>query len=275
VVRAAALVWLIAYVPASRIVLPVRLVVVADRYLLVPSLGLALVLAYALTRIPRRSLAIVLGAALVVAAGARTLVALSSWRDATSLWARAVRSNPLDGNAWSMYSEALADAGQAEAADAAVAAGLARTSSPRLALRKAMLLVRSGDHVNSRVWMQRAAEGGEPTAMSNLALMLHDGNDAVGALTWARKAVATSPLYAQGYRVLGKIALEWREHDEARVAFTRAIELEPVNLENRYNLGLVLVALGRLDEARAQFTRCLASPRIAPLARQQLARLAP
>jgi Flp pilus assembly protein TadD len=273
VARAAALVWLITWFPASRIVLPVRLVVVADRYLLVPSLAVALVVAAGILAIPRRSIGVVLAGAVVLAAAARTLVAESAWRDASALWSRAVTSNPLDGNAWSMYSEALSDTGHAAAADAAIAEGLARTSSPGLQLRRALLLLRRGDHEHAQIWMQRAAEAGEPAAMSNLALMLHDGNDAVGALTWARKAVATSPLYAQGYRVLGKIALEWREHAEAEAAFRRAIELEPRNLENHYNLGLTLVALGKLDEARVEFTRCLASPRVAPLAREQLEKL--
>ena len=47
VVRGAALLWLVGWFPASRIVLPVRMVIVSDRYLQLPTLGVALELAAA------------------------------------------------------------------------------------------------------------------------------------------------------------------------------------------------------------------------------------
>lgn len=265
-------VWLVGYFPASRIVLPVRLVVAADRYLLFPTLGIAIALAAVVLALPRARMALALGAALVLAGSARTLDAQASWQDARSLWSRAVASNPHDGNAWSMYAEALADAGDLVGAEHVANAGLARTSDRRLLLRRALLLARRGDTAEARAWMLRAADAGEPIAMTNLALMLADAGDPATALDWARKAVAAAPLYVNGHRILGKIALAQRLPAEANAAFALALALEPTST-NRYNLALALAALGRTAEAREELEVTARDPAFTARARAELARL--
>ena len=52
--------------------------------------------------------------AIALAASARTLDARSNWRDGLSVWQRAVASNPHDGDAWSMYVDAVAKTGDDE-----------------------------------------------------------------------------------------------------------------------------------------------------------------
>jgi hypothetical protein len=75
--RAAAVVWLFAWVPVSHLVLPHRTVAVADRYALVLVLGFALAVAAGVRRLqPRLQVALV--AAIALAAGMRTLEARSS-----------------------------------------------------------------------------------------------------------------------------------------------------------------------------------------------------
>jgi tetratricopeptide (TPR) repeat protein len=272
--RAAALIWLAGWFPASRLLLPVRLVIAADRYLLFPTLGLALAVAVGICALPRRRTAIALAVAIVIASGARTLVAQAAWQDSRSLWERAVESNPRDAAAWSMYAEALIDAGALDEADRAIEQGLARTSASRLVLRRALLLVRRGDRRGARAWMQRAADAGEAIAMANLAVMLAEDGDSSGALVWARKAVATAPLYTHGYRTLGKLALAAHQPDEAYAAFARAVTLEPT-CTNRYNLSLALVALERFDDARVHLQACVDDPVLAARIRLELTRLPP
>ena len=283
-VRAGALLWLACWFPVSRLVLPLRAVLIADRYLLLPTLGAMLALAAALWRVPGARARNALIAVIAVAAAVRTLDAQASWRDSASLWERATESNPDDGDAWSMYAETLADAGNDQGAALIVARGLRHTKAPRLVMREALLVLAYGDHARGVELMQRAAEGGEPRAMANLALLLLGDGRTDDALAWARKAVATAPLYAAGQRARGKVALAAADRDaaahedaraaaeldEARTAFERALALEPDHRANSLNLGLVLVRLGRRDEARPLLEACLDDPRLADQARALL-----
>ena len=272
VVRAASLLWLLGWFPSSRLVLPVKSVIVADRYLLFPSLGLALAIAVGVLAIPRRRSGVALAAVIVLAGALRTLDAQSSWRDNVTLWQRAVSSSPGDSDAWSQYAEALSEAGDADGARAAVARGMELAPSPRLQLHAALLVLGS-DRARGIELMRLAATGGEPHAMTNLAVLLDADGKHAEALDWARRAVATLPLYAHGHRIRGKVALAGHQLDEALAAFERAYELEPQSLVNRYNVALALVALGRFDEARPHLEAALSDPQLAAQAQQQLAAL--
>jgi tetratricopeptide (TPR) repeat protein len=120
--------------------------------------------------------------------------------------------------------------------------------------------------------MQRAAEGGEPIAMANLAVMVAATGDLDAALAWARKAVAAAPLYAHGHRTLGRIALATRRHQDALEAFSRALALDP-SCENRVGHGQALAVLGRTADARRDFELCVHDPVLGQSARLELERL--
>jgi tetratricopeptide (TPR) repeat protein len=266
--RAGAIVWLVCWLPLSRLVLPVRGVVVADRYLLLGSLGLAVIAAAALDRLPRYRTALVL--TIAFASALRTLDAQANWRDAITLWQRATEVNPRDADAWSMYAEALDDGGEPQRAIEAVMAGTHQAYSPRLIMREALIILEHGDRAQGEALMKRAAEGGEERAMSNYAaLVLHDGNTAE-ALTWARKATAAAPQYVNGQRIRGKVALAAGHPDEALAAFDAVLALEPQNPANHLNAALALLALGRTAEARPHLQACLGDPRVGAQARQLL-----
>ena len=136
--RAGAAWWLIAWLPISHLVVTLQ-ALVAERYLLVPSLGLSLVVAALLSRVriawARRAL---LGA-LVIACSLRTLAARETWRDSVALWQNAVADNPAYGGAWSMYAESLMHEGHSEQAALALAEGLRHAPDhPRLIMRQAL-----------------------------------------------------------------------------------------------------------------------------------------
>jgi protein O-mannosyl-transferase len=270
--RVAAILWLAAWFPISRLVLPLNAVLVADRYLLLPTLGVAIALAAGLARIRKPLLRRIAIGAVVVASTARALDAQGTSRSPAYLWERAVASNPADGQAWAAYAEALVEAGRLPDAFGVVREGLTHSRAPRLLLRKALLVVQLGDRPDALRTMRDAATAGEPRAMSNLALMLLDEGPAAHAeaLRWAERGAALQPMYAPGHRALGKVALAGGELAIALPAFERAVGLEPRSAANRYNLALVLLRLGRKDEARDQLNRCLDDPRIEPLARAQL-----
>ncbi len=270
-VRAAALLWLFCWFPVSRLVLPLRTVLVNDRYLLLPTLGFALVVAVALWKIANPKLRALAIAALCVLATLRAFEAQRGWRDDRAFWQRAAESNPKDGEAWSMYAEVLARDGEAELAEDAVGRGLAYVRAPRLLMRGALLLLARGERAEGLAYMREAAEHGEPRAKSNLALLLLEDGKANEALTFAKAGAADMPMHEPAQRTYGKVALAAKHYDEAVTAFTRAYELQPANLANRYNLGISLLAVHRGAEARPHLEACLRSSELAPLARAALA----
>ena len=86
----------------------------ADRYLYLPMMGVALLLAAALAGITRRPARIAAGTAGLAAVGllaATTLRQERTWRDGSTLWAEAARENPASLNAWIGCGDAALDKG--------------------------------------------------------------------------------------------------------------------------------------------------------------------
>jgi hypothetical protein len=277
--RAAAVLWLFGWLPASHLILPLQMIAVADRYALIPTLGFALAIAVGCAHVPRERLRAIAVGVVALAGALRTLDAQSTWASTEALWARAVASNPDDGDAWSFYAEALDEAGEHALAEAVVDEGLAHVDSRRLLLRKALLLVERGHRTEALPIFLRAAQAGEPKAMSNFALLELADAERPGAppgllddaLAWARRGATAAPTSAHAHRSHGKVALAAHHDDEALAAFTSAYELEPQSLGNRYNLALALLALHRVAEAVPHLEACLADPALADRARAALA----
>jgi tetratricopeptide (TPR) repeat protein len=252
--------------------MPLQMVFVADRYLLIPSMGVALGVAALLVRVPPPARAALISVGAVVLA-ARSVSARDTWSSAELLWARAVRSNPADGAAWSMYAEALGDRGRVDLAARAVDEGLRHTRHPRLLLRHALLELRAGNAVRGREAMREAALGGDARAMSNLALLLLEDGHADEALAWARRGAAVMDMYAPAQRALGRVALQAQRTEEALVAFTRAFELDPRACTNRFNLALAELELRRIEAARQHVEPCANDPELGAQSRAMLAEL--
>ena len=87
---------------------------------------------------------------------------------------------------------------------------------------------------------------------------------------WARKGAAAAPLYANGQRIHGKVALAAHEPAEALAAFQQALALEPESAANQLNLALALIDLGRGAATRVPLEAALHDPVLAPRARALL-----
>jgi tetratricopeptide (TPR) repeat protein len=272
-VRAGAAIWLAGWFPVSRIVLPVRGVVVADRYILFASLGAALVLAAGLARLPASRWRTGLIAVLSCALALRAFDAQGTWSSDVALWQRAVASNPADTDNWASYAEALFDAGRPDLAEAAVREGLTIRRGPRLVARAALQALGHGDAAGGRRLMREAAEAGEYRAMANLATLYRRDDQLDDALRWARASVASAPQYAHGQRTLGEIAAQAGLDAEALGALQRARRLDPANAAVRLALGRVLAKVGRTDDARSELAAITEDPRFGAEARAALATL--
>jgi protein O-mannosyl-transferase len=120
--------------------------------------------------------------------------------------------------------------------------------------------------------MRHAAEGGEPRAMANYALLELEDKHVDSALAWARKASAAGPGMVHTRRTHGKVALDANLPDEALGEFRIAYEIEPA-CTNRYNLALALAQLHRTAEALPHLDACALDPALGPASRDLAAHL--
>lgn len=254
--RAAAVLWLASWIPVSHLVLPAHAVQVADRDLLLPTLGIALALSVGLVQVASSRARRALIATIVIACGLRGLDAQSNWRDSTTLWRRAVETHRADGNAWALYAEAVTDDGHVDRAFAVIAEGLRNSRSPRLLLRKALLALYGASRKNAITAMREAAVVGEPRAMVNLAMLLLEAGKHADALAWATRGAYTLPMHPSAQRALGIVAMAAKQPRVAVLAFERALRLEPKNTLNKYNLAIALTAMGRHGEAQPYSAAC-------------------
>lgn len=268
--RAAAVIWAFAWLPVSHLVLPLHMIGVADRYALVLVLGVALAAATGIRRLPRTRMQVALVGVIAFAASLRTLDAQASWGNDLMLRERAVQSNPYDPTNWSAYAIALDDAGMRTEAERAIEVGFEYGESPRLWFWRGVFSLERGDRAEGVSAMRRAAEGGDSTAMSNLAQLLSGpGGNISEAMKWGRMGAVASPTSAMAHRSHGMAALAAGEPEEARAAFDKALAYESSTL-NRFNLAMALLQLGRRAEAVPLLQQCVDDPKLGAKARAAL-----
>jgi len=258
--RAASVLFLLPWLPVGHLVLPDFGVHVADRDLLLPTLGVALALAVGLSRITSQRARRTLVATIMVACALRCLDAQSNWRDSTTLWRRAVETDPADGDAWAMLAQSVTEDGHPDRAFEVIYEGLQHSRSPRLLLRKALLGLTNTSRKNAIKSMREAAVMGEPRAMINLALLLRERGHHADAFVWATRGAHMLPMHAPAHRALGTVALTAKHPVVALAGFDRALHLEPRNPLNKYNVALALTALGRHAEAARYMAEANADP---------------
>ncbi len=230
--------WFVFLAPVSHLIVPVQNYA-ADRYLLLPSLGLLLAGAALLTRLPR---AVSWPSALVmIAVGCGwTLVQVNTWSSTERLYVQAVQVNPSNTAAWDQLASLAADEGNREQAWAYVRAGLAIAPTDwRLLHRQGLLLASEGRLDAAIQAMEKAASVPEShKAYANLALLhLKRGNQSE-ALRSAEEAVRLQAETAHNQRVLGIVTYELGQTDRACRAFQRALALDPYDDDNIRNMDL-------------------------------------
>jgi choline-sulfatase len=85
------------------------------------------------------------------------------------------------------------------------------------------------------------------------AKVLSNRNDHAAAIIRCRKGLDLTPQSDYGQYTLGVVYRKAERWIEAADAFTRAVELNSVNVRARASLGSVAMRLGRIDVARTQF----------------------
>jgi len=256
----AAVCWWLFFLPVSQVLVPLQNYL-ADRYMLLASLAVCLLVALGIRAVTVRPLRIALVVLLAGLAGSMSMVQARSWSSSRALFDQALRAHPRNVHAMIQLATLEVKAGDhAAAARWLMRARKVRPGDSRVMLHQGLLLHRTG-HKAEAAQMFRMAVAADPRAdkaRANLALLLSGAGQPGRALFWARQAVRIRPLAAHNQRTLGVVALGNRLLDEALAAFRRAWRLEPHNAQNAYNMGVITLKRGQPGEAAKWLSRAMA-----------------
>ncbi len=199
--------------------------VAADRYTYLAMLGWSVLAGTALLA-SRGRFVRPLAAVVVGTLGVLTALQTTTWRDAATMWTRAVRLAP--DNAFAQYR-----VGDVE----------------RLAGNTEGALGRLREAIRLRPYF--------PEAQSDLAALLAGRGQLDEALAHYREAVRANPRFAFAYTSLGTVLAAAGRTDEAIAAHRQALAIAPDLMEAHANLGSVFDQLGRTDEAVAEYHEAL------------------
>ncbi|MBJ93000.1 MAG: hypothetical protein CMP23_00845 [Rickettsiales bacterium] len=252
--------FLVAQLPTSQLV-PLQNLV-ADRYLFLPSLGLALALAVLGSSGPPRfrSAAGLILALLVLTGALAARERCAVWQDSVALWADVVDKHPELARGHTALAGALAAAGRHEQARGVIERGLLRLPGDAQLLEASGLRwLESGDLERAEeAW--RGALAREPRrrkAANNLALVLRQMSRNDEALLVAQQLVRTHPAYPRGLTTLGTLLFEQGDLVAAERALQASVELDPRQASTLCNLGSVAFRQAQYDSADRWWQRCL------------------
>jgi len=256
--------FVVAQLPTSQLV-PLQNLV-ADRYLFLPSMGLALAVGALLPlehRLGRKPLVVGLSSLLLLLA-IQSRARCEVWQDSVELWADVVRKHSELGRGHAALAGALRAAQRQGEATTVLEQGLKRLPGDPLLLEARGLDLMRQDRTEEAEGALRSALRADPRlrrAANNLAILLHRTDRSNAALELASQMARTHPTYAHGLNTLGTILFDLGELDGAERTLRASLELDPSGTNAVCNLGSVAYRKGLNEEAESWWRRCL---RIAP-----------
>ncbi|MFH0899803.1 MAG: tetratricopeptide repeat protein [Pseudomonadota bacterium] len=234
-VSAAVLFFSIALLPSSRLFSdPANSVAIAERYVYLPSVALALFLAFLIATIVRRLGALpaaLFAALLCVVLVPQTRARNLDWRSDVALWEAEARSFPESGDAQRLLSGAYLDTGRVD--DVVTLCDRHLAAHPRLAklhTHCAIAYDRTGQVSQAEQSYRRAVELGlGAVAHANLARLLARIGRAQEAETEYQRAVDTEPDPARQHYRRGQMLLRFHpeRQADARAELEAALRLQP------------------------------------------------
>jgi tetratricopeptide (TPR) repeat protein len=237
--------------------------VFAERFAYLPALGLAVVSAAVLVRIPRASVA--LAAVVVIALAVRSAQRSGDWKDSETLFRSALAVNPEARVMRSFLARELLRQGRTEEAERLLPeieeAGVPRSASERAAMSGAAMVA-----LQREEWERAAAILEWVTASRfaktadwlNLGTALTNRGKYAEAQHAFAEVLRRDPEDAGALRMLGRIALEQGDWTVARERFEEACRAEPDDATGWYGAALAArraagdsAAVAVLERARA------------------------
>lgn len=181
------------------------------------------------------------------------LAALTRYREATELLAKANALAPDDMQVLKLLSIAQARTGDPKAAAASAARLFQRQPRAENGVLYASLLESSGNVTEAeRIYRQVLSTASDDAiVLNNLATLLTGKGKLMEAEGLARRAVAREPGNGRILDTLGSIQYKAGRVAEAAETFGRAVDLAPNASNVHYHLALALASVGRADDAAA------------------------
>lgn len=226
---------------------------VMDRYLLLPSLGLAWGLAVALPlEKGRRAIRAVVWCLLLATTAGLSLLSMRAFRDEDRFWAAAVEADPRSSTAWTEWAKRRSEAGDEDAAAQALerASDLdPRAQVPRL--RRALLALRQGRTQAAVAELEDLVRRNPAylPAWRNLVVARQRAGDSTGAERTLGEALERFPSDPQLWSSRAVLLRNDGKPDAALVAIRRALDLSPGSAELTLKEAMLLTELGRTAEA--------------------------
>jgi len=226
------LIFFMAVLPTMGVV-GFTIVIAADKYAYLPSVGLLMVLAALLSSFCKAGhtvIKVALAAIMILASSAvETVITrhyLSYWRDSVSLYSHMLRLSPGAAEVYDSLGNAFQSQGKVDDA----------INCYRQALR---------------------ISPGYAKVYYNLALLLQSQNKLDDAVNCYRQAIKFNPDYAKAYYNLGHLLQSQGKLEPAVACYRRAITIKPDFADAHHNLAFILVSQGRLDEAISHYRQAL------------------
>lgn len=230
----------------------------ADRYVLIPSLGLWVLLCGevcrgAMSAPPPRAL-LGVGTAWAVALAGGCAWQVSHWRNSETLWTRALEVVPDNFMAHTNLAVALEAAGWTQ--DAALhqqEAARLNPSWPTAQNNLGNAKARAGDYAAAEAHYRRALQRqpGLVQARYNLGLAMAFQGRLSEAEQVFRDTLSFQPDYAHAHDSLGDLLWKRGAYSEASAHLATVVAQHPQWLEAQARYGLVLMALGQTQQAQA------------------------
>ncbi len=183
---------------------------------------------------------------------ARILMSSGRYREASEILASVTQ----DSDTPASWLYALAEAREGEGDHYAAATVYdrlisARTPDPGLLLKKARMLIRSGDRDAAKKEMQRyiSIDPDNTEALGLIGRTYAEEGAIFEALPYLNENVEKHPGEASAFRLRGDAWLAARTWERAAEDYTMSLDLDPDNGAVNLNLGIALVNSGRSDEA--------------------------
>lgn len=183
---------------------------------------------------------------------ARILMSSSRYREASDILSGITQGDDTPA-AW-LYSLAEAREGEGDSFEAAVVYDRlmnSRIADPGLVMKKARMLLKSGDRDAARKEMQRymAIDPDNTEALGLIGRTYAEEGAIYEALPYLNENVEKHPGESSAFRLRGDAWLAARTWERAAEDYTMSLDLDPDNGAVNLNLGIALINSGRSEDA--------------------------
>jgi tetratricopeptide (TPR) repeat protein len=238
----------------------------ADRYTYLPSVGIFIMVAWAVKEFSskwsyRKVVLIVCSFAVLSAFSICTWFQLHHWRNSLTLFQRALNVTTNNTKMHSNLAIELQLHGRTDEAIVHFREAVRIKPDYVNALNNLGKALQSQGKVNEAItYYQRvlSLRPGHPDALSNLGGAFQKLGKNDEAISYLRRALDSNPGHLEAHNNIGLILQSQRKFDKAVSHFHEALNLNPYYAEARNNLGITLAMQKKMDEAIEQLRRAIA-----------------